>query len=220
MKKELKNLILPAVIITIFLASFISFVAAEATSAEQIIGFDPNKIPQTKEEIANQYLSQEWSSIVTKTPLIGPINTFFTNNPLIFNILFNIPYSLTATFFMIFILWLYIALIMSDLLKPLIDKPSISFAIGFASSIILAHINLIKTIVSGPLNLLFAPESWWMRIIMWILLFTIFFVIWYVNKAFAKQIKAGKQKQKQSELEQKTKATSEFIKGVKEGQKL
>ena len=93
-------------------------------------------------EIKNRYLRQEWSNFIEKIPILGKIHSFFVGHPLIFKILSNEPYSFSLVFFLTIILWIYIVIIVSNLLKSIdLVKESYTVVFGISIAVILSQIN-------------------------------------------------------------------------------
>lgn len=199
--------------------------AIDSEDIQKTIGINPENIPSDpdalKEQIKSRYLQQEWGKIISKNKVLGPIHNFFISNPLLFQILFKEPYALSLVFFCTFILWLYLTIGISDIMKKSgLIKSGISLIVGIASTIITAQLGIIKWIVNSALYIIFAREAWWIRLIIWIAIIVLLVIIYYVKNLLAQQLKLMKKSEEKSELKQKTQESEAFIKGVKEGQQI
>jgi len=196
------TLLLPLVLLTLFLLNLTSAVSDPTELFQQQIGTD-QKIPtpeEIKEQIREKYLKQEWSNTIAKIPIIGKVHDFFLAHPLPFKILFNYPYEISFIFFLIVILWVYISAISSDFLRGSeIVTGAIPFLIGILIAIILAQTNLIKIIVLFVLDLIFARETLWMKLLLGLLIFILLTMIYVYKKYLVRRIKKERGERKLKE---------------------
>src|SRR3989344_2055704 len=193
-------------ILSLFLFTFIvNFVAAQQDPADvgQVIGgaFNGNqsKIPTTPEDIEQlrqNFLKQQWTEIISKNKVLGPLHNFFVNNTIIFQILFAHPYELSLTLFGIIILWFFFMTKATKIIDSTgLVKGGVSVAIGAAFAIILAQTRLLKTIVTFTLDVMFKQSSWWFRIIIAIIAFGFLALAHVVLGLISQNLKAkGKEK--------------------------
>jgi len=188
---------------------------------QQQTGISPENIPKSPEEIKELYLRQEWSNFIAKIPIIGSIHNFFLTHPLPFKILFAYPYEISLTFFLIFILWIFLVAGAADIINASgFTKNPISFLIGLAFSVILSQIGALKGIVLFTLNIIYAKETWWIRLILWLTFFVMLVVIFYFEKILGQQIRKGIKARKERELKEEEEEHEEYIKGAEEGRKI
>src|SRR3989344_1302950 len=112
MNKFNKTIILA--ILIVLLSYSISAQQQDPADVGQVIGgaFNVNqsKIPTTPEDIEQlrqNFLKQQWTEIISKNKVLGPLHNFFVNNTIIFQILFAHTYELSLTLFGIIILWFF-----------------------------------------------------------------------------------------------------------------
>ncbi len=186
---------------------------------EDKLGTRLSDIPQTPEAIANQYLTQEWGNIIIKNKFLGPVHTAFTNNPLIFNILFAQPYTLSLTFFCLVILWLLIIGTSTDIISSGIGlKKGVSWLLAGLFAIILAQVGILKVVVTFVLDIILSQADWWIRLLFFIIAGAALLVYWYASKAIAKSLKASKERKKSAEQDEKIKELEAFEQGVQKTQ--
>src|SRR5256885_948076 len=114
----------------------LQIVRAEANNSD-IIGSLQN-LPSDPDELREKYLNQEWSALIKNSTIIGPMHSFFLSIPLPFIILFGQPYSFSARFFLLAIIWLYVMAIAADILASSgLLKRAASIPIGIGIAIIL-----------------------------------------------------------------------------------
>ena len=92
--------------------------------------------------------------------------------------------------------------------------------IGIASTIILAQIGLINWIVSSFLYLVSSQEAWWIRLIFWIILLVVLFIVYYLKNMALQEIKKNKESKEKADIKERVKESESFVKGIKEGQKI
>lgn len=196
---------------------------AEIQSPEEAIanqfGIAPEKL-KNPEDLKNEYLKQEWSKIITNKPVIGSIHKFLLNNQLISKILFKIDYSFSLTFFATFILWLFFALGLSNVISSSgFIKGLPSFVIGAGLAIILAQVGLIGYIVNFALTLIFKREAWWMRWLVGLLVIVALIVIYQFEGIIGQKLKKSKEIEEKESMKQGLREAQAFVKGAKEGQR-
>ena len=205
---------------TLILLSFLVS-AAPSDIIEEKLGVNPADIPQTTEQIKEDYLKQNWQEIITNNAVLGRINTFFTKISSIFQILFGQPYSLSPQLFFVILLWIYIITKIDSALNSFgMFNRAAQIVISIGSGIVLAQLNVFALIIAALAKIVFAPEAWWVRIIaILISIVVLLFMHFIINKGIyaIKQTKAGKEAQKNKYVLGQVK---EFIKGIKAGQKL
>jgi len=223
MKKEHKHIIL-SIITFLLVVSIVNFVHAQESfpsAGEEVqkqIGINPEKLdPAT---IERDYLQKEWSKIITNSTVFGPTHKFFTNNPLVFKILFKEAYSFSLTFFLIVIFWVTIALVVEKTVRAMswIKGWWFSGITGILAAVILAQSGLYTATANLVLNLIFSRENYWIRAILWAVFFVVIIVINYLGNAASAELKTLREAKEKAEVVQKLTKQEAFYKGTKEGQ--
>ncbi len=226
-KGALLSILLISLILPTFLSNILSFVSADTSSTQALqdqlnsAQQTANNIQQTADSIRNQYLSQEWSNVIAKIPVIGQIHSFFMTNQLIFIVLFNEQYSISLTFFLTLLFWMFLLVISYKILKvyfPQSGWKALIISIGIA--ILVAQATLLKVITASVLKIIMNQQVWWIRLIMWFSIFIILVIFYYIDATISSKIKAVRAAKKRAELERSVSEAKAFVKGVKEGQDL
>jgi hypothetical protein len=216
-------------VISLLLISFLALVvhAQEAPGLNEIpLGNELQAGQQqyeqyTTAENKSAYLTQEWSNLLGKAKIIGPIHNFLTAHQLIFQIVFAHPYEISFTFFIIIILWIIIALHGNKLLKSAgIIKPEFSWIAGILIAILLAQTGLYSIIGKGLSDLIFSQGSWWLRAILIIVILAILFVIYIIGNQVEAALKKAKKSGEIAGLERKVERQEELYKGLKKGEEI
>jgi len=188
--------------------------AEEPPLPKDVLGLNPESIPQSPEELQERYLAKEWSNIIANITFIGPIHTAFINNPLIFRIIFAEPYSFSLVFFLIILLWIIVAFNASKIINSIeIINKGYSWIAGILVAIILAQTKLYSFLAKGSIYLVTSKETTWARAILAILLVFILILVDYLGGLISKYIKEKKEEKK----EQKTEEIKKEVPKVKEG---
>jgi uncharacterized membrane protein len=197
------------------------------TGAQSVLGINPDNldnIPQTPEDAeqaGREYLKQEWNKIILKLPVIGSIHGYFVAHPLIFQILFKEPYNFSLTFICIFILWVFILVNVSNIFSGLIRGGTYTgLLIGLAVSVALAQVGVIGGIVRFVLSIIYARDTWWIRLLLWLVVIVVLMLVAYFDSALKDTIKKSKEEKEKAEVKEKAEESEEFIRGVKEGQEI
>jgi len=183
------------------------------------IGINLEDIPQTPEDAANLsliYLKQEWTKMIANNRYIGPIHNFFLNHQTIFIILFNEKYEFSLTFILIFILWIFLAIIFGRIINALgLLKMGLGWVVGVLCSVVLSQIGLIKLITTSILTLIYAKDLWWIRALLWAVLVIVFILVFYLNQVVSQSIEQSKKKGEENTTKEKVEVLEQFQKGVK-----
>lgn len=190
-------------------------------AVQQTIGVNPENIPQSPEQIKEAYLKQEWGKIVASWPVIGPIHNFLSENPLVFKIIFNEPYAISPTLFLVIIFWLIVGIYSSKMLASsgIINK---AFAIpaGFAFTIVMAHISIYNFIASSLVLFTLSKDGWLARSLIIIIISAVIIAVAFLFRYIDMEIKAARVAKAKAELEHKVKKSEKFMQGVEKGQKI
>lgn len=203
----------------------INLILAQVTTPQELLqqqtGINPESIPKSPEEIKDIYLKQEWSDVIAKIPVIGQIHNYFLVHPLIFKIIFNEPYTISLVFFLVVILWAYSMAAISDILRTSeLVKTGSSVLIGAASTIILAQVKVFNIIATTALNIIFAKEEWWIRGILWVLLFVILAIIVYIERMLGKEFKKIREAKARGKTEEEIAKLKKFTGGVYDAERI
>jgi len=217
--KKLSYLIFVVILLYISI-SFASAQTQDPGDTSQVIGeefgIDPEKIPASQEDIEkirDEYLKKEWTEVVSKNKILGPIHNFLTKINPIFSVIFKHQYEISLTFFSIFVLWVLFMISSTLIARSLGAKGVLSVVIGTIFTIILAQIKLIESIVIFTLDLILKQENWWIRLILTIVTLGVFLVGYILIRILAKYI--GKEVGGKGEDEIKQKLSE--LKGLKRG---
>ncbi len=208
--------------LSIFSFSFISLIKAEtpATPGEAVkqqLGFNPEDLPTTPQEIKDKYLSQEWSDLISNNTYLGPIHKTFVANPTIFKIIFGDPYAISLTFLLILILWLFIGAQSGRLLEASgLLKGGSAILAGFIFTILLAQTTLLRSLAKLCLDIVTQSANWWIRLIVGIVIVVLFFILSYLVSLTRKSMIEKRKKKREEKLDEKTEEVEEIEKGLKE----
>jgi hypothetical protein len=179
-----------------------------------------NNIPTNPEDarqiIRDRYLKQEWNNILINNTYIGPFHRAFMSNQWLFQILFHESYSFSLTFLITLVLWFSSLFIVRIGFKPFFKLPYWSWIYGVLISMGLAWTNVFKGIMAGLLNIIYGQDAWWARLIMWLIFGMILFIIFYLDKIFAKNVMKTKLAKEKALMKQDIAENKAFIKGQKE----
>lgn len=218
MKKEFSVNFLLISIYVLAVVFSLSHISAEITSGEEIqsqIGINPDDLSTDIDELKSKYLTQEWEELVNKNKFLGPVHRFLKSFFLI-KILFGEQYSISITFFLIFIFWIFTAIKSGNIIKSSeIIRGTSAVIIGFLFSIVLAQTGIFNSIAVYMVSVIFSPEQWWMRLILGAIALAIILIIAYISALTEKAIKENKQTQKQSKSEQTQKELEAVSREIK-----
>ena len=210
-----------SLVILFFLLIVISnFVLAEGLS-EQL----NTQLGETNELIENNadpsswgekwdYLAEEWKTIFLQNPIISSIDAFLTKISIIFRILFGVEYSLSLIVLFIIPFWIYFFDLFRGILSSLKifggKGSQILVSIGF--TIMLAQVGFFYFLVSLIFKIIFLPETWWIR---WMLFFLFMFgvgsFLGYFKKILIKKLTFWKKKKEEQKTEVAQKGTQKFF---------
>ena len=219
MKKRICLIIISLVLLSIFYLPSAKAQTNNPGDVSQVIGSEfnisPEEIPTDPEQIKNQYLKQEWTKIIANNSVLGPIHRKLTKASPIFTILFAHPYEISLTFLSIIILWLFVAIRSSEIIKSWgIIKSGFSYLTGLILTIILSQIRVIELIATSVLNLIFAPENWWLRLIIGIISLGVLAAIYVLSRMLSQYLKQQKKAKTEEQTEQKLKELKGITKGI------
>ena len=107
MKKREINILIPLfiflILIITILSSRISIAQQDPSDVANVLSeqfnISKDKIPTDPEKIKQEYLTQQWTKIISENKLFGPIHKFFTKIPWFFDIFLAYPYEFSLAFF-------------------------------------------------------------------------------------------------------------------------
>jgi len=190
-----------------------------------IPGLNPEKIKELGEKSPDElgeeakekasYLGQEWSKILRKNPVITGLDNFFTKINFVFKLLFAEDYVANFSLVLIIVLWIFVASSVEGFIKNQFDFPRIaSFIIGFLSAVIVAQIRVYRFIVDFIVRIATAPELWWVRIIIWVIVLVIIGLMFYLQKFISQYSKQRKEVLEKEAGIHRQKKLEKFSKGV------
>ncbi len=197
----------------LYYSNFVSAVDSNPLSPDNVVkgvtGVDPNEISpnniQSSSEAKWQYLKEEWKKIIFKNQLISGVDSFFRKISFLFKVLFNEEYSLISfKMWIAIIIWFVIASISFDFIR-LYGHIKIGWSIlaSLIVSIILAHVYFITLIYILLVKITSTLDYWIARLILWIIIIAILFVIYYFEKSWVQYVKLSRKAYKQREFEKK-----------------
>lgn len=91
---------------------------------------------------------------------------------------------------------------------------------GLVLAVIIAQTRILNYLAKALSDFLFSQESWWIRLIVGIVVFAAVIILYYLAGMISKQIKANKKKQLEEEQKQGVKELKELSTGIKEVKRL
>ncbi|MBS3099822.1 hypothetical protein J4463_01225 [Candidatus Pacearchaeota archaeon] len=141
-----------------------------------------------------QYLQQEWTKILMQNPAVVGIDTFFKQFNIVFVILFAEQYAmLSPVLWLVVVLWILIAAGTSDLIRGQFGMDFvISFLLGVITTVIFAQMKIFRFFAELMLKVAFTPELWYVRLIVWLIIFAVVFAIFQGFKILSKHLKESR----------------------------
>ncbi|MEK6893752.1 MAG: hypothetical protein AABX07_06145 [Nanoarchaeota archaeon] len=217
---------LPA-LISLFLVFYIlvfSFLArAQTIDPQQIVNDKINEVSKNVEDLKSKYLEKEWSDMIAKNKILGPIHIFLKENVLIkwlFLVLFNTTYSLSPLCFLTIVVCILFATLVGDSLRFYGFERFSSALIGLSAMVITVQLGVINWLLVSLIDFISAKDAWWMRILFWVLVIVLIVLIGKTEGILSKFMQKREKEDKEEDRNQKIAEAEEFIKGVKEGQEI
>ena len=204
--------------ISITSLTYAADIPSSSDALGQQFGINTETPIDIKENITNTYLKGEWGKIIASKPIIGPIHNFFVNNPKVFQVLFNEPYEFSLHFLIVFIFWLLCISLTYDALRYTGLK-QLSILAGFLVAIMIAHTKLLTILTTGLLAIISKQELWYIRLILWLIVFVFLIVSYQSGKILKTFMKKKAEEREKAEMKQEQKVNKKFIRGVREGAK-
>lgn len=177
----------------------------------------PNKIPTTPEEIEREYLQREWTEVIANSTVLGPAHRGLTKISPVFVILFANPYELSLTLFFIILFWIMIAHQTEKIITSWgFVKKGYAFLIAIVLATILAQAKILKAISTLTVNIIYAPEHWWIRLILWMVAVLVFVIAHRAVSIVNQKIKEQKKKEKEEKTDFQFKKLEKMEKARKE----
>jgi len=190
---------------------FVLFIFNSINISAQDIGIDPDDpfgIGVTQDDLQNSeqlketssdYLKNEWTKLLGEGKFLGGlINAYRKISPVtdpIFKYSIGMEPELSGLFFITFIIWIvffiYIYRIFS-IASPFSKWVTISFSIGI--SIIIGIFGFPKMIAGIIMGIINGLATWWIRLIVEVVLITIFIILMAISKQFRDSIKNLKER--------------------------
>lgn len=179
----------------------------------------PDKIDETTSKATQrwEYLKKEWKTVLLKNKIVSAIDSALTKINIVFKVLFNKDYELlSASFWIIILLWLFFFYIFGTIIKDFSTFSSgISFIISALLTIVCAQVNLLSMQANFLIWLASAAfgnsQPWWASMLVWTGIFIVLVIVMTVVNKFGGQMKANREKTKL--LEERLKIKTGAISG-------
>lgn len=223
-KKSINSALLSSLVFLSFLAVFLlslHFVcAAEANEAIQTItGINTENIPTNPEELntATQgFVESQLMKLANSTSIVK-MNVYFSTHQGFFKALFNKPYSFSGKFFWIIVVWIFLLLIFLDIYGMFnLRKYGLNFVLGLFSVWILGLINLISALAEFLTSMVLKPESFWFKLLAFIVILIVMALIIGFLKMFYKSSISAKEKGEVKATKKRSKRAEEIAKRAEE----
>jgi len=183
----------------------------------------PENIPTSAEDIQkikDDYLKKEWGKIIEKNKFLGPIHKFFIDIKIVFKILFNHDYEISLTLFLIIVLWVGVVFIIAKGIQSVgLAKSWKAVLMGVAGASVLAWARFNALIVGFVIKSIYSQGTWWMRLIVEIIIIGAIVVAFILFKKVNKSIKEKNKKNVEKKSEERLEVITEFTEGMEKGRK-
>ena len=175
---------------------FLPFMNSQDISSE--LEGQIEKIEQTKDKLENlkdtdtNYLAEEWKKMIINNPISGAINNFLEFLSPLFKVLIQEPYTLSWKFFIILLLWIFLFLNLSALLKSSLFEGWIGYAIGLIVTVLLAYVKSFKIFYSFLVSIVDLFTGWTKWLIIGLIIIA-FIVLEFSRTYFSKYLEKQKQ---------------------------
>ena len=142
-----------------------------------------------KAESKWDYLGKGWYEVFLKNKFVVLVDNFLKKISFIFEILFGEPYSLSLILFFVIVLWIYFVLKFKEVMTLTAFSKITSIIISFGLVCILAQLHVLRKIIETLRDLIFAPELWWVRAIIILVIFIAVFILSKLSSGLIKKIK-------------------------------
>lgn len=172
----------------------------------------------TDEETREEYLKQEWQKILKENKVVAAIDSFCTKYSIFFRIVFGMPYSLSLTLVFVIVLWLFIALTISDITrKGLGFLEGLSYILGIVAAVVLAQLQILRRFSAFLVELIISREAFWARFIVFMIIIAILILLYYFKGGLSQALEQRRKKLKEEETEQKQKEIKKFTENLEKG---
>jgi hypothetical protein len=174
------------------------------------------KIVDVSQNINNEsYLEQEWQKILLRNVFIEKVDSFFKDITIFFKVVFGIDYSLSLTFALAVILWIFIALSAASWTKEGMGLEKwVSYVIGVLFAIALSQLKVIPRIASFSIKLVFSQEASSARWILFVVLIGIIIFLFYLKSTLATYLKAMNKRKAEEETNMRQEKLEKLTKGA------
>ncbi len=212
-----KNTLIGILIFTLIFVQIFSF-QVQASSDLQGVGDDlegkVGEFETAKENVETKwdYLGKEWQNILLKNKFVVGVDNFLKKINFVFVFLFGEDYSLSLTLLVIIVLWIYLFLELSEILKDFtMFSPGTSKIIGLGVTIISAQVGILRKFTQAFGWIIFSPEAWWMRFIIFIVVCVILIFLHKITCVLGKKHKESKEKQEKAEAKTERKTLKKYF---------
>ncbi len=217
---KLKREIL-SIVLAIFL--LISFVSAQDISdiRESAEGVQ-EKIDEVKsfgDEERWEYLSQKWQEALLKNKYVSYADNLFKKGNIAFLIILGQEYSLSFTFFMVIIVWIFIFFALSSLIgnvSSFSNHVNSLFALGM--TVISAQIGIFRSISNFIFKVMFYKEGIWPWVSS-VLIIILFVILGRLSSLLGKKLKIMKEARKKLQEEADRNTLNIAAEGVRKASK-
>lgn len=159
------------------------------------------KLQEFTEEKKWEYLGERWKEFLLQNKFISSLDGFFKKINFLFFLFLGQDYELSLTLFFVFLIWLFFWVMFYKIIRDFSSfSDPVSFIIGTALSIILAHLKFCFFLSNLLFKVIFFREGMWR----WISFF-VFIILYFVFLIFLERIvwKIGRALKKSKEEKEK-----------------
>ena len=199
MKKEIFIFAVSLLILPLML----NFILADDfdSAASEALGVNYSQIEEASTNLNSwswDYLSNEWKTMLLGNSFVKGADSFLQSINVVFFVLFGIDYSLSLKFLLVVILWFYVLFRFDNLFKDVtLFSRGVSFVISFGLMIVMAHMGIIEAPVDGIMWLFFSQKTWWMKLIIAVVIIAVLVFIAILIKKFGFRFKENRKKMKE-----------------------
>jgi hypothetical protein len=184
--------------------------------AKKIQGFT-DEVQDVNEAIEDEnldYLSERWQGFLLKNRFISFLDSFFQDLNIVFVVLFSRSYSLSVVMFFVSLLWIFTLFSLLGY-AGFLKEDWMRWLSALAGTIVLAQTQLFNFVAEGAFKVMFYKSSTLWTFLSFFLIIVAIVIYYFINKIFADQIKAGREKMEKEELKSRVARQESFSQGVK-----
>jgi uncharacterized membrane protein YuzA (DUF378 family) len=142
---------------------------------------------------------KQWKDSLMANPFVMALDSFFQKINFVFLALFGIQYSLSLALFLTLFLWFYFFFLFNNILKMSLFSKGVCLLVSLGLTIVSAQVGLFSKMVNFIIQLFFGEKTWWMKVIIGVLILLGLVLVFAFIKRFGKQYKENKKKWKDEE---------------------